>query len=153
MSRLAGRRAVVDPAADDAAAADPVAGVSVKHRVGPRTRPASRLGVGGDVGVVVHGHGQASAFAQPVPEREVLPAGEMTRAAHTPGAPVHQAAEADPHRAPIQPGLASAEHLGDLRAHPFAARGRIYRQLLTVEDFALGSPGDELELGPADFNA
>src|SRR5438309_252793 len=93
-------RAVINPAIGNQTAADAAAGVRVEDGIESLPRAAQCLAERGDVAVVVHGDGRAGQFAQPLAEREIIPALDVVRTTNLSGLPIHRPAVARAHGAP-----------------------------------------------------
>src|SRR5262245_15163586 len=87
--------AAIDLAVDNQPAADAGADGDVNDGRQPLAGAEERLGQAGDVRVVTQDRGQSRDVADPVGEREIVPALDLMRLDDGPGGVINRAAEAD----------------------------------------------------------
>jgi hypothetical protein len=150
---FAGSGAVIDAAVRDKAASHAASKGDVEQRRGAAPVSGVRLAERGDVGVVVHGDGQAGEVVEPLPQRGVRPAMDLVRARDTARPPVDRPAESNADRLELACAKDFRHPLGDLRADAVGARLAIDGMAESFLDDAFGRSDDELEFGASDFQA
>src|ERR1043166_8804315 len=101
--RRSAAHAPINLAIDDQPAADAGADRDVEHRGKTLARPEQRFGEPGDVGVVPEHRGKADQLADPVGEREIVPALDLMRLDDGVRAVIDGSAEPDANPAQLVP--------------------------------------------------
>src|SRR5262245_21170215 len=148
----------IDFPVDAQAAADAGADRDVENRRKSLAGAEERFGEAGDVGVVAQRRGQAHEIANPVREREIVPAVNLVRLDDGASGVVHGAAEADADAAQL-PALDSTlgkqlrHGLNDLFANAVGAARYIDGTAPQPCQDAVAAAQSELQFRAADFNA
>ncbi len=150
---LARRGAVIDMPTHDQSAADAAAQRDVHRGIAVPPRAAARLAERGDVRVIVHRHWHAAEFSQPIPQREIRPAGHVVRAANSPAPPIDRPAVADADGRSRAFRQFLPERRSDVPPDTRGARGRIDGEAETFLDRAGLIAAHQLEFRSADLDA
>ena len=150
--------AAVDSAADDETAADAGADRHVEDRIAAAAGAEVGLGEAGDIGVVAEHGRQVDEIADPVGEREVVPAVDLMRLDDGSPLVVDGPAEADADAMQPVPGdVGERQQFGkggfDLPANAVGAVGGNDGASPESRERAVARSDAELELGAADFDA
>jgi hypothetical protein len=144
---------VKDFAADDETATGTASQGNKKNRIRSHARPKLGLPQGGHIGVIVDGHRQARAFAEPIGQGKLGPSVNLMGTRNAPGTPVDRAAKPDSDGCGVVRGDQLGQGAGNLVPDPGATASPVDGKPATRQDHARGRPGDQLQFGSPNFNS
>ena len=133
--------------------ADAAARMCIKNRVLSPARTALRLAECGDVRVVFHDDRKSGQSPKPLPERKIVPAGDVVRTADPSRGRINRSSVTDADGLPLELRLKPLDDALDVITNTLCPKGSIYGQLLTIHNSAVACARDQLKLAAADLYA
>jgi len=135
--------AMIDFTIDNEPTPDTAAGVCIEDRIKTRASPTHGLRKRGDVRVVIDRNGKACDFAQPIAQREIVPAFHVVGTANAAGFPIDGTPITDTHGLPGEMGLKTNYPDLYLLTDNGGTIGGLHGDMLPVDNFTIHGASDK----------